>query len=57
MKFITRKEIASLAEASYDTIRKSETIWGIKEFRRDLNGRVRFLRSKTLDVLKVKGIV
>lgn len=56
--YITRKEIASLLEASVDVVRKNEKRWGIYACRCDLNERnVRYWRKRTMELLRQCGHV
>lgn len=50
--FITRKEIATLAECSVESVRHNETGWGLKPLRTGHARPYRYFRVKTLECLK-----
>lgn len=58
-KYISRREIAELAEVSKDTVKRLEKEWGIWAYRKRVPGMLvfRYRRGPTLTLLRAKGII
>lgn len=55
---VDRKEIASAAGVSEDTVARNEDAWGLSEFRsKATKRRVSFFRAKTSERLLIRGII